>query len=106
MPILKRLQAAASLFLAACSFACVFSSGALAQELPAPVADAFKRAGIPATAVGLYAQEVGSGKMLALFNSATPFNPASTMKLVTSNAALELLGPTFTWKTQAYAGGA
>jgi D-alanyl-D-alanine carboxypeptidase/D-alanyl-D-alanine-endopeptidase (penicillin-binding protein 4) len=78
---------------------------AAAQELPAPVAEALKRAGIPHTAVAVYAQEVGSGKMLALFNSAAPFNPASTMKLVTTNAALELLGPTFSWKTQAYVSG-
>jgi D-alanyl-D-alanine carboxypeptidase/D-alanyl-D-alanine-endopeptidase (penicillin-binding protein 4) len=32
-------------------------------------------------------------------------NPASTMKLVTTYAALELLGPAYTWKTEAYAGG-
>jgi D-alanyl-D-alanine carboxypeptidase/D-alanyl-D-alanine-endopeptidase (penicillin-binding protein 4) len=32
-------------------------------------------------------------------------NPASTMKLVTTYAALELLGPTYTWKTEAYAAG-
>jgi D-alanyl-D-alanine carboxypeptidase/D-alanyl-D-alanine-endopeptidase (penicillin-binding protein 4) len=32
-------------------------------------------------------------------------NPASTMKLLTTFAALELLGPSFTWKTEAYAAG-
>jgi len=32
-------------------------------------------------------------------------NPASTMKLLTTYAALELLGPTYTWKTEAYATG-
>ena len=31
-----------------------------------------------------------------------PMNPASTMKLVTAFAALELLGPTYTWKTEAH----
>jgi D-alanyl-D-alanine carboxypeptidase/D-alanyl-D-alanine-endopeptidase (penicillin-binding protein 4) len=84
---------------------CYLAVSAWAQELPAPVADALQRAAIPVNAVSVYAQEVGSGKMLALFNSAAPMNPASTMKLVTTNAALELLGPTFTWKTQAYANG-
>jgi len=32
-------------------------------------------------------------------------NPASLMKLVTTYAALDLLGPAFTWKTAAYANG-
>jgi len=32
-------------------------------------------------------------------------NPASLMKLVTTSAALDLLGPAFTWSTQVYLGG-
>jgi len=32
-------------------------------------------------------------------------NPASTMKLVTTYAALELLGPTFVWKTEVWTAG-
>ena len=32
-------------------------------------------------------------------------NPASVMKLVTTFAALELLGPDYRWKTEAYLGG-
>jgi D-alanyl-D-alanine carboxypeptidase len=32
-----------------------------------------------------------------------PMNPASAMKLVTTYAALELLGPAYTWKTEALA---
>ncbi len=34
-------------------------------------------------------------------NADDPMNPASTMKLVTTYAALELLGPAFTWRTVA-----
>ena len=33
-------------------------------------------------------------------NAGKPMNPASTMKLVTSYAALKSLGPTYTWKTK------
>lgn len=32
-------------------------------------------------------------------------NPASVIKLVTTFAGLELLGPVFTWKTEVYANG-
>ena len=32
-------------------------------------------------------------------------NPASTIKLVTTYAGLELLGPAYTWVTEAYAAG-
>lgn len=81
-----------------------------AQTLPIPVADALKRADVPASAVGLYVQEVSTetGRAqpaIAAANPDTAFNPASLMKLVTTNAGLELLGPNFTWKTQAYATG-
>ena len=46
----------------------------------------------------------GSGTTTAI-NADKPMNPASTMKLVTSWAALELLGPTYTWKTAFYSDG-
>lgn len=38
-------------------------------------------------------------------NADTPMNPASTMKLFTTYAALELLGPSFRWKTGFYTDG-
>src|SRR4051794_26860892 len=100
MRIPKRLQAACVLFAVA-----GVAAYANAQELPVPIADAFKRAAIPAHATGTYVQEVGNGTVLVASNAAAPFSPASTMKLVTSNAALEMLGPAFTWKTQAFADG-
>ena len=43
--------------------------------------------------------------MLLAWNESQPLNPASIMKLVTTDVALEMLGPTFTWKTRAYAAG-
>jgi D-alanyl-D-alanine carboxypeptidase/D-alanyl-D-alanine-endopeptidase (penicillin-binding protein 4) len=38
-------------------------------------------------------------------NESVPMNPASTMKLVTTYAALNLLGPAYTWRTEAFATG-
>lgn len=98
MRILFRLQVGALLFFA--------GSAVLAQELPASVAQAFRQAGIPAAAIGAYAQEVVAGRTLISANAQTPLSPASTIKLVTTQAALQVLGPTYTWKTGAYATGA
>jgi D-alanyl-D-alanine carboxypeptidase/D-alanyl-D-alanine-endopeptidase (penicillin-binding protein 4) len=39
------------------------------------------------------------------YNADVSVNPASTMKLVTTFAALELLGPTYQWKTEFYTDG-
>jgi D-alanyl-D-alanine carboxypeptidase/D-alanyl-D-alanine-endopeptidase (penicillin-binding protein 4) len=76
-----------------------------AQGLPPVVDDAFKRADIPWYGAGVFVQEVG-GPVLLAANQDVPLNPASTMKLVTTNAALAMLGPAYTWKTQAYTNGA
>lgn len=75
-------------------------------QMPPEVASLMQRAGIPQDASGLYVQQLGSGNMLLNVNGQKPFNPASTMKLLTTQAGLELLGPDFTWKTQAYVDGA
>jgi serine-type D-Ala-D-Ala carboxypeptidase/endopeptidase (penicillin-binding protein 4) len=78
---------------------------ASAQTLPAPVEQALKRAQIPLSAVAAYVQDVDGGRPHLAYNATQAMNPASTMKLVTTYAALELLGPTYTWKTEVYAGG-
>ncbi|MGP1679250.1 MAG: D-alanyl-D-alanine carboxypeptidase/D-alanyl-D-alanine endopeptidase [Burkholderiales bacterium] len=78
---------------------------ARAQSLPPAVELALKRAHVPTAAVSAYVQDVDETKPLLAHNAARPMNPASTMKLLTTYAALELLGPTYTWKTEAYAGG-
>ena len=72
-------------------------------ELPASVAQALKAAGLPARSVGVFVQSVDSGAPLVRHNAQQAMNPASAMKLVTTYAALELLGPAHTWKTEALA---
>jgi D-alanyl-D-alanine carboxypeptidase/D-alanyl-D-alanine-endopeptidase (penicillin-binding protein 4) len=78
---------------------------ASAQSLPPSVELALKRAQIPLSGVAAYVQDVDGARPLVAHNAMQPMNPASTMKLLTTYAALELLGPTHTWKTEAYAGG-
>ena len=72
---------------------------ALPANFPAAVASALRTSRLPASAVGLYVQEVGAGNPRISLGADRPMNPASAMKLVTTYAALELLGPTFVWKT-------
>ena len=73
--------------------------------LPPPVAQALAAAGIPENAVGLYVQEVGAAHPVITHAPERALNPASTMKLVTTYAGLELLGPAYTWNTEVYASG-
>jgi serine-type D-Ala-D-Ala carboxypeptidase/endopeptidase (penicillin-binding protein 4) len=84
-------------------FSTTFS--ALAAELPSSVADALKRAGIPQSAVGIYVQNVDSANATIALNDGKSLNPASVMKLVTTNAALDLLTPAYRWKTEVYRDG-
>jgi D-alanyl-D-alanine carboxypeptidase/D-alanyl-D-alanine-endopeptidase (penicillin-binding protein 4) len=82
-----------------------FCACALAQSLPAPVVAAFRRAGVPAEAIGVYVREVDAARPALAWNPALPLSPASTMKLFTTDAALETLGPAYSWKTAAYVRG-
>ena len=78
------------------------SFGALADGLPPPVLSALKAAQIPAASVAVVVQPVDTPAPLVAHNAALAMNPASVMKLVTTYAALDLLGPAYTWKTTAW----
>jgi len=74
-------------------------------QLPEPVARALAQAGIPESAAAFYVHEIGADRPLLAIGAERPMNPASTIKLVTTYAGLELLGPAYVWVTNAYAGG-
>ncbi len=78
---------------------------AVRAELPRPVSQAFLDAGVPLHSMSLVVQEVGAKQPLFVHDPTRPMNPASVMKLVTTFAALELLGRDYRWKTEAYLGG-
>jgi len=75
------------------------------DAVPTAVGNALRAIGIPSSAVGISVQEVGASRPLLTSNSTAALNPASTMKLVTTYGALELLGPAYRWKTETYLGG-
>ena len=71
-------------------------------DLPPTVLQALKSAQIPASSVAVVVQPVDAAAPLIAHNAAQALNPASVMKLVTTYAALDLLGPAYTWKTTAW----
>lgn len=69
-------------------------------ELPESVEHALAAAGIPADSVALVIQPLDSPEPLVNHEAERPLNPASVMKLLTTLAALDTLGPAHTFKTR------
>jgi D-alanyl-D-alanine carboxypeptidase/D-alanyl-D-alanine-endopeptidase (penicillin-binding protein 4) len=83
--------------------------GLQAQALPPELEAALTRARLPRDAVALLvldADREGKPAPRLSHRATQPMNPASVMKLVTTYAALDLLGPAFTWSTPVYLEGA
>jgi len=76
-----------------------------AVSLPKTVLDELKRANIPLSNVGIVVQKVDASTPLHSRNAELAMNPASTMKLLTTFAALEMLGPAYRWKTEVFLDG-
>ncbi|OIR08948.1 D-alanyl-D-alanine carboxypeptidase DacC precursor [mine drainage metagenome] len=81
------------------------ATGVQAVSLPATVAQKLKEAHIPQSGIAVVVRETGKHAPLISINAQRPMSPASTMKLLTTFAALDLLGPAYTWKTEAYIDG-
>ncbi len=86
-------------------FFCLIAMRAVAADLPDPVSAALKHAHIPLSSVGIVVQEVQGSEPIISLNADRAMNPASTMKLLTTFASLETLGPAYRWNTEAYING-
>lgn len=73
--------------------------------LPTMVAKGLRDAKVPEGSVSIVVQEVGARRAWLALNAGVSRNPGSVIKLVTTYAALELLGPAYRWKTEAYLDG-
>ena len=69
------------------------------QQLPVSIQQKLDKAGIPASTVGIYVHEIGALQPILALNADAAMNPASVMKLVTTYAGLEILGPAYAWQT-------
>lgn len=77
------------------------------KTLPPEVAAAMDRARVPRESLSAVVQEVGRGGAPRLsWQAQAAVNPASLMKLVTTYAALDMLGPAWTWATPVWLQGA
>ncbi len=75
------------------------------QALPPSVAKALQANKIDSNALSVVMLPLNGNGVPTYFNADVSVNPASTMKLVTTYAALELLGPNHQWKTEFYSDG-
>ncbi len=81
------------------------AQGPSREALPAPVLAALQRAQVPASALSAVVVPLDMSEARLRHQSGAPVNPASVMKLVTSYAAIDLLGPEHTWRTRFYTDG-
>lgn len=75
-------------------------------DLPADLSRLLIKNGIPQDGVSLEVRKIGQPEPVVSLNAGRPRNPASVIKLVTTLAALELLGPAYTWQTEYHLDGA
>lgn len=73
--------------------------------LPLPVSQALQQAGLADDDVAVYAQRLDLPLPVIAHRADAALNPASTMKLLTTYAALDMLGPAYRWRTEIYRDG-
>ena len=97
------------IFRAAALLVCLVSvlatSNAAQAILPDRLAKLLNEKGIPPSSISILIKEAGASMPLVSHLADTPRNPASTMKLLTTIAALDLLGPSYQWETKIYLNG-
>jgi D-alanyl-D-alanine carboxypeptidase/D-alanyl-D-alanine-endopeptidase (penicillin-binding protein 4) len=86
---------------------CVALSGAaiaagLSAGIPAAITQLMAAQRLPSSALSFVIIDVDTGRVVMSDNPDTPRSPASTIKTVTTFAALDMLGPAFVWHTRAW----
>lgn len=76
-----------------------------ASVLPTPVRAALRNHGLSGDGLSVFVQAVDETEPLLEINAGTPRRPASVIKLLTTYAALDILGPAYRWDTEAWITG-
>ena len=101
-----RTALVSAVFLSLAARAQTGPASAPALRLPPAVEAAMARAKVPPEALSVLVVPVEGGAAPRLAHRAQePRNPASVMKLVTTFAALDVLGPAYVWNTPVYVQG-
>jgi len=74
-------------------------------ELPLGVQSALKVRSVPAESLSIVVTDLDSGATVLEWRANEPRNPASTIKLLTTLVALDVLGPAYRWRTDVFAMG-
>ena len=82
-------------------FLCAAPCAGAKAAVPAAVTQVMAAQRLPASAASFVILEADSGRVVTSHNADTPRSPASTIKTVTTFAALDMLGPAFLWQTRA-----
>lgn len=102
----RRKWLATALLAGAAGIALASPAGARSVRMSEGAEQVIEAAGIDPGQYGMMVRPLGKGTLSARHNSERPFNPASTMKLVTTHAAMALLGPDYRWVTSVHTTGA
>ncbi|NQV87209.1 MAG: D-alanyl-D-alanine carboxypeptidase/D-alanyl-D-alanine-endopeptidase [Woeseiaceae bacterium] len=81
------------------------TSQAAESELPVGVRNALNVRNVPAESLSVFVTDVDSDETILEWRGNEPRNPASTIKLLTTLVALDLLGPAYRWRTDVYVAG-
>jgi len=106
MKILRRAVSLGLALTVALSVTPLWAQPSPATALPESVTTALARARVPLDAVSFVVVDADGQSAPRLSHRAdAAMNPASVMKLVTTFAALDLLGPAYQWRTSVWADG-
>jgi D-alanyl-D-alanine carboxypeptidase/D-alanyl-D-alanine-endopeptidase (penicillin-binding protein 4) len=86
-------------------FAVCVSDAVALPGAPSPVAQTIAAQHLPNSAVSFAIIDPESDRLIAGQNIDVPRSPASTIKVVTTFASLDLLGPAYVWRTRALSRG-
>jgi D-alanyl-D-alanine carboxypeptidase/D-alanyl-D-alanine-endopeptidase (penicillin-binding protein 4) len=93
------------LLLALSAFAAVVGLQAAEPELPLPVRTSLDIRQLPHDSLSIFVQDLDSGEVILSWNDQVARNPGSTIKLLTTMVALDILGPAYTWNTDVFVMG-
>lgn len=83
----------------------VFSGASELKDQPEALQHFVQDQNLQHAGIGFYAIDLSSGQIIGAYREQQAIVPASTMKIITSAAALELLGSDYTFETQVFYDG-